>query len=724
MAVDEADIRQLLDEALEAWRARPHPRLAEAVELLREDLLFARGRDHSIDRVLDLPDDSLTWLSNNQADAGPRVPFHLGVTNPGEWSRREELDDPLDLIRLFPTRSSHNPLIREQLEVLSRRDDPGFAPLLSLVLRPREGIERETWDLALRLLAASQEGRSKYLDHLRAAVQPPGQDRGARLSGVVAHLTAAPLPPLLPEDEAFIDLVHRTVGPQVFAPGLEARVTRLMDAVLADPDDDVPRRVLADLLLQEGDLRGEFLQRLLDGLEVSETLQRRARSAWLPTTLGSDAYRRGFPETVWLPALMRDATDVAQPWFRLVRQLRCSGAEALSATGLPLPASGYDWLEAPNAQGIRRVFGVQAHVLAFLGANPRPWTHLEVEHLEELRRSLLAPFAALTSLVAKGVSLIQADAVRDLSHLESLTLELWLAEGGGPGLELPPSLKLVSLFGRLAIAPLSTPLQLDSLTLHHVDFRPQMLRGVTATHFDLMEAELPDTAFEGLTVTGELILGVTPTRSLRSVLSPLRRLPALDLAFSLTPVDLLAAKEEAFLKGWWDDIAPVIAHPLPPRHPGEVLADLDGLNGLRALTLTAFPEDLRALPHLPRLQALILRNQRAWNPTESTTIQFLLMVNPQLQVLSLIGPSALLPQAKSPTWSQVWKNVVTLFLGSDLQVLGLGGQLSLRRSGGARWTAIVHGEDENTADSVAAQLAAARALFTIDRVVRSSVGTS
>lgn len=74
-----------------------------------------------------------------------------------------------------------------------------------------------------------------------------------------------------------------------------------LDAVLAAPDDDLPRRVLADWLLERGDLRGEFIACQLDG---SSAAGKRAHAllaahelTWLaplPVAIERWTFARGF----------------------------------------------------------------------------------------------------------------------------------------------------------------------------------------------------------------------------------------------------------------------------------------------------------------------------------------------------------------------------------------------------------------------------------------------
>jgi uncharacterized protein (TIGR02996 family) len=88
------------------------------------------------------------------------------------------------------------------------------------------------------------------------------------------------------------------------------RSASLIDAVLADPDNDDARRVYADLLSQHGDPRGEFIliDIALDGpLSIRKRAELDARRAellkahgktWFPYALAAKRVRHGFLHTV------------------------------------------------------------------------------------------------------------------------------------------------------------------------------------------------------------------------------------------------------------------------------------------------------------------------------------------------------------------------------------------------------------------------------------------
>ena len=92
----------------------------------------------------------------------------------------------------------------------------------------------------------------------------------------------------------------------------------LLDAIIAAPDDDAPRRVYADALLEQGELLGEFIHLQLDlaagGLARADAIARRKRERELWTQHGdrwsaplmalgaAPTFRRGFIDRVSLTA--------------------------------------------------------------------------------------------------------------------------------------------------------------------------------------------------------------------------------------------------------------------------------------------------------------------------------------------------------------------------------------------------------------------------------------
>jgi uncharacterized protein (TIGR02996 family) len=98
----------------------------------------------------------------------------------------------------------------------------------------------------------------------------------------------------------------------------------LLDAIVANPDDDAPRMVYADLLESRGDPRGEFIQLQCRAAQSIETiarqneLERAHASTWLAPILALKlgarfTFRRGFVDEIQgrFPAVVENAEVLA-----------------------------------------------------------------------------------------------------------------------------------------------------------------------------------------------------------------------------------------------------------------------------------------------------------------------------------------------------------------------------------------------------------------------------
>jgi uncharacterized protein (TIGR02996 family) len=202
---------------------------------------------------------------------------------------------------------------------------------------------------------------------------------------------------------------------------------QLLAAVLSAPDDDAPRLVYADRLIQAGDPYGEYIACAIAGkTDRAYELERAYRRTWLhplcrATQLGegSFVFGRGFVEDV---SLSLGSMPALAAILRLapVRRLRLSSM------------LGLDWIETPGLERIRSLtvgmvdlpFG-DAHATA-LGAR--------AVALEEL---IVAP----TSVSALGTG-----ALARLPQLRRLELSGGeLDDGAGDGLARAPALEVLEL---------------------------------------------------------------------------------------------------------------------------------------------------------------------------------------------------------------------------------------------------------------------------------------
>ena len=108
----------------------------------------------------------------------------------------------------------------------------------------------------------------------------------------------------------------------------------LLEAIYAAPDDDAPRLVYADALLERGDPRGELIVRQCQGHAATDLVEQYGEG-WLgelAPVLAASTFERGFLAT----ATVRDqrrARDleplIGHPTWRTVRELRGSAAIAV-----------------------------------------------------------------------------------------------------------------------------------------------------------------------------------------------------------------------------------------------------------------------------------------------------------------------------------------------------------------------------------------------------------
>ncbi len=227
------------------------------------------------------------------------------------------------------------------------------------------------------------------------------------------------------------------------------RLVPLFDAVAAAPDDDDPRQVLADALLERGDLRGEFIALQLLRARQTATPEQRAREAalekehwraWLCEVPGVGVtttrvtplhdFHRGFLRSCVLSPCDLGADS---PSWRMVERIDLTGDHP-----------GQE-LAAPALTRLRVLTGLDADSLKVVLAGPaKPRLHeLSVSHQTDDREQAqvlaLARFPSLRVLTlipqtarhrADWLSwLFEAPLLRQLDRL-TLQLELPFDVGG------------------------------------------------------------------------------------------------------------------------------------------------------------------------------------------------------------------------------------------------------------------------------------------------------
>jgi uncharacterized protein (TIGR02996 family) len=219
-------------------------------------------------------------------------------------------------------------------------------------------------------------------------------------------------------------------------------VKELLDAIVESPDDDAPRRVYADALLDRGDPYGEFINVQLDlasdGLSREQRIARRVRERKLLATHGwswsmpfeslglcEPAFRRGFVDELTLDAdtLVHRASDVLAiaPLLRnlTVREMTCISHEEAVAR----------WSAVLASPVLPRLAGLRFDV-SFMPHAPDPLPHYEaVEMLATAadrwpRLVAIAPseFGGRALDDFLGSALLRRLAYIDLSYQEAATV--------------------------------------------------------------------------------------------------------------------------------------------------------------------------------------------------------------------------------------------------------------------------------------------------------------
>lgn len=360
------------------------------------------------------------------------------------------------------------------------------------------------------------------------------------------------------------------------------KLDALYEVVVANPDDDGPRRVYADALLEAGDARGDFIRAQLDGHPSAELEKTASVEAWLQPLkqAGTVTTRRGFADVVHLRSPMKQL-DTSAPAWRTVRVLaRVEELEAAPAV-----------LDAPQLANVREVHTLRPRLLDALGTKRRPWTSVSIDLTQRPHPSAdtLGPFPSLEKLdlhafdddstisvitlpsgffahtprlreLELSVAAMASDTLAPLKALRSLELN-----GQASALELPPSLealdlmhgsfpdmnfdactKLEKLFAgsdSLALGPRIPSLRRAWLTVSAET--PRALEGLTGLrHLDLFDSTLAPRMFASLEhllslelgyakgLTAEHYEGLTSLQHLGGVWSDLTDFPPLPALLS------------------------------------------------------------------------------------------------------------------------------------------------------------------------------------------------
>lgn len=204
---------------------------------------------------------------------------------------------------------------------------------------------------------------------------------------------------------AFDRLVTRLRGPAV-AP-VPAAIDDLLAECLANPDDDAPRLVYADALLEQGDPRGEFIQLQLRPEPLPEadakrvaSLQRKHEKAWLgdiARVTKLRVFRKGFLDKC---ELLQGAAAEPAMWKAIAADPRMATVRTLDK-GSASEALYRSFVFSPALRSLRRVTVPSNVMLAALPEAARPIEAVELSSFAQATLGILdrvGPSAGIKSL--------------------------------------------------------------------------------------------------------------------------------------------------------------------------------------------------------------------------------------------------------------------------------------------------------------------------------------
>lgn len=630
---------ELLPRLLKAWPRVRHPRLGDAI-------------------------DGLTAL----LEARPPLPATKKRADLDAWTKLEARGDVNDFPRLMAAaRGGQQADVLRQAEALASRDDARFATGLLTLLEdpPYAGVaSRPLLTALIKLLLATKDKRaaepawelaSRYIGIVNSST---GALVVERLEALASSLDALPEPDLEGVALELCELAEQLAPPRrrLQRPKSSANFDALFELVTQSPDDDGPRRVLADALLESGDGRGEFIRKQLDGQPTDDTQADVAR--WLqPLKMaGAVTCERGFPSAVAVYKSAEKSSSLTQ--WRTVRSV--SELQKLTIKGTVA------LLDSPQLKNLRDVRPITSDVLDVLAPAPRAWTKLHISNLPSPAANSLTRFTELEQLtLALGVAppeslftptprltrleLSVASGTMPPALLTPLTsLRTLKVVGKSEGLRFPEALETVNLEGDVSDADFSRCTRLQSLRCSALALSaspkiPSLQRLHLSTNGETR-------GLEGLSGLKHLALSYSSTLA-PGFLSPLRGLISLELAYAknLTAAHLTGLEELVHLGGMWT-------------------------------TWSGLP----ALPHLRSFDCMA--------PSNSEPLAELLERAPNLEFLSLgWNSSSDLYFHDGPRFEahEGWKQLSALLRNSRVRVLDFHESIAFVRDDGGPWRALL-----------------------------------
>jgi uncharacterized protein (TIGR02996 family) len=458
-AIERGELGRALTALLDGWRGRPAASVADAI-----DRVSARAP------ALPALASRRAWIAAADAEDPAALASLLrdlvtdGVTMPDLAKRVAHLaalpPDPRVAARLVS-------LVREQPFTARSSKKPLWQPVFAALVGPHADPRSIA---ALGALDARAFGRTDMAGWLREQV-----------ASAIATLEARfPSPPTVTAalDRALASLAA-IAGPATVTPprATASSEADLLAQVYASPDDDAPRLVYADCLLDKGDPRGEFIQLQLRGGDPARAAALVAKhgehwagplfAAFLVKYQYPLAWRRGFLDggTLLATKLTKAAGAklVTEPAWATVRWLALSIFDRKPENAIPLIAH-------PCMRSLRELVDVPDEVVARLASDDlaRPLEILGVYGWSGVPTNLPG-FRALVAL--RGLSALRIVRIQNATNFATLA-PLWqspalasraitidlvpISDDAGPQvaaaldkLPPPPASKLrVAVFGR------------------------------------------------------------------------------------------------------------------------------------------------------------------------------------------------------------------------------------------------------------------------------------
>ncbi len=409
-AVDAGDLGRALERALGAWRARRHAVIADLVDVLGAktagDPVTANGATAF----------QAAWVARAKDAPAGRIGALLGgltrsIPMPHEYFW-EEGSAPRRFAAWF-----------ERLEALAALpDDPRIAAALFDVVRRAPWSSyylvdtAAAYDPALRLIERTADER--LLPAMRDLLETPTASRqltrrhlSAALPAVIGALEDAQRRQraLEPEERERCERIIERLGGRVGTGRPEPRAhathedeAALLELVVASPEDDDPREVLADFWLERQDPRGELVMLQLKMSRGAATasdekairaLLREHERTWLDDVAlvtKKRVFRRGFLDEI---ELVQNAAADPKVWESAALDPRLATVRTVRK-GKANEAHYRRFLFSPAMRSLRDLTVVSKGMLKDVCERPEPWP---IEHLDLAFMPDKKAFAAIAS---------------------------------------------------------------------------------------------------------------------------------------------------------------------------------------------------------------------------------------------------------------------------------------------------------------------------------------